>query len=150
MTPTEQDKELLKQCKACGVFKDTILFGNDRSRADGLWVYCKDCDRARHRVRNRKRWENEEYRSSFYRMIKNSGNQFKKTQRSKLRRAVLENKIFKPSSCESCSKETKLIDGHHFDYARAFDVAWLCKRCHANIHRYTVGEYLIKAQQEEV
>lgn len=33
----------MKICKKCGVEKQKSMFGNDSSRADGLYPYCKDC-----------------------------------------------------------------------------------------------------------
>lgn len=53
--------------------------------------------------------------------------------RSALRRAVIKGKVIKPTTCESCQKETK-IEGHHTDYSKPLEVVWLCRKCHRAVH----------------
>lgn len=38
--------------------------------------------------------------------------------------------------CESCGTEDK-IERHHSDYTKPLQVVYLCRVCHAKIHRYT-------------
>ncbi len=40
--------------------------------------------------------------------------------------------IKKPCQCEKCGKDTRL-DGHHPDYTKKLEVAWLCRKCHSGI-----------------
>lgn len=43
----------------------------------------------------------------------------------------------RPAVCEACGKPEKHgkgIAAHHKDYARPFDVLWLCNGCHSGLH----------------
>jgi hypothetical protein len=42
-------------------------------------------------------------------------------------------KIVPPERCEHCNKKTKL-HAHHDDYSKPFDVTWLCRPCHRQLH----------------
>jgi len=57
--------------------------------------------------------------------------------RRKLRRAVQSGKIVKPTHCPGCQQETPKhrMHGHHADYAKPYDVEWLCSICHGKKHR---------------
>ena len=54
-----------------------------------------------------------------------------------LNNAVYNGKIEKPNKCEKCNKvtEKRKIDGHHEDYTKPFEVKWLCKQCHNQVHK---------------
>jgi hypothetical protein len=49
-----------------------------------------------------------------------------------VRRGVLD----RPDSCSRCGGPGR-PEGHHDDYTRPLDVAWLCKPCHVAEHRDT-------------
>lgn len=49
-------------------------------------------------------------------------------------RALQTGKLSKPEECQICKKKEKL-DGHHGDYDKPLEVTWLCRFCHAEIHR---------------
>lgn len=53
--------------------------------------------------------------------------------RSILCNAVRDGKIERPKICEICLKEKK-IDAHHADYDKPFEVKWVCRKCHHQIH----------------
>ncbi len=44
-----------------------------------------------------------------------------------------------PKPCVLCKNET--ADGHHPDYARPFDVQWLCRRHHMLWHMVNAAKY---------
>jgi hypothetical protein len=48
-------------------------------------------------------------------------------------RALHDGRLERPMFCDSC-RGTGIIQGHHTDYARPLDVAWLCARCHLAWH----------------
>lgn len=49
------------------------------------------------------------------------------------RSAVARGKIVRPTECSSCHVTCK-PDGHHDDYAKPYDVRWLCSLCHNRHH----------------
>ncbi len=48
--------------------------------------------------------------------------------------AVSSGKLIKPLFCELCGKE-ELLHGHHEDYNNRLLVKWLCRNCHALMHK---------------
>lgn len=42
--------------------------------------------------------------------------------------------IIKPNICSVCSLNKKIY-AHHHDYTKPLEVKWLCRSCHADIHR---------------
>ena len=40
----------MKECKYCGVLKDITCFIKDKTRPDGLYVYCKECNTKRRKT----------------------------------------------------------------------------------------------------
>lgn len=47
--------------------------------------------------------------------------------------------VTRPDRCERCNLIGP-VDGHHEDYTRPLDVAWLCKSCHNAEHRPEVAK----------
>lgn len=48
-------------------------------------------------------------------------------------RALRDGTLTRPDACERCGRipeGTDRIDGHHDDYTKPLDVAWLCRTCH--------------------
>ena len=56
-----------------------------------------------------------------------------------LRDAVRDGKITPPERCQSCNK-IKALQGHHEDYEKPYDVKWLCKKCHDQIHNISESQ----------
>ena len=54
----------------------------------------------------------------------------------KLRWAVECGKVIKPNQCSVCQKTHELskIQGHHNDYEKPYEVIWVCRNCHMDIH----------------
>jgi hypothetical protein len=66
----------------------------------------------------------------------------KENARKVLARAVARGDIVRPERCEDCGGEGQAyedgrspIQGHHEDYDKPLEVAWLCRRCHGARHR---------------
>lgn len=58
----------------------------------------------------------------------------KKAARNRIYRAVRDGKIVRPDACEGCG-ENKPLQGAHRDYAKPYDVRWLCSLCHGRYDR---------------
>lgn len=53
--------------------------------------------------------------------------------RDKLRLAVRRGKIKKPKFCSICYRTDCIIDGHHEDYSKPYEVVWCCRFCHKKL-----------------
>lgn len=49
--------------------------------------------------------------------------------------AVLRGELIRPNRCSSCLKKSDIIEAHHKDYSKPLAVKWLCRACHAAVHR---------------
>lgn len=58
--------------------------------------------------------------------------------RGMVNKRIQSGKIKKPDSCEECG-ETGYVEAHHEDYEKPFEVVWVCKLCHENIHHSNEG-----------
>lgn len=47
--------------------------------------------------------------------------------------ALRRGKLVRPAACERCGQIGRVV-GHHHDYTRRLDVAWLCAICHQAVH----------------
>jgi len=54
--------------------------------------------------------------------------------RQKVRWALKSGKLTKPALCSQC-KANYPLEAHHDDYSKPLEVRWVCRGCHANIHR---------------
>ncbi|HUX39324.1 MAG TPA: hypothetical protein VMV44_15600 [Rectinemataceae bacterium] len=61
------------------------------------------------------------------------GNRDKVRVEKALRRAVARGRVKKGIECEMCRKSE--VVGHHPDYDQRFVVVWLCRGCHAKVHK---------------
>ncbi len=61
------------------------------------------------------------------------GNGMKHGARLAVRVAVNTGKLIKPDACIVCGSG-KDLEGHHEDYTKPLEVAWLCRDCHASYH----------------
>lgn len=52
----------------------------------------------------------------------------------KARHAAAKGLIAKPDRCQICGEQGQL-EAHHFNYAKALEVWWFCKKCHRQVHR---------------
>lgn len=58
----------------------------------------------------------------------------KRKAQQRVRDAVRFGKIVKPTNCE-LSVDKRRLEGHHYNgYENVFDLAWLCRECHAFVH----------------
>lgn len=59
---------------------------------------------------------------------------YKQKARIKVYEALKQKTLTKALRCLSCGQRKKL-DGHHEDYLKPFEVIWLCRQCHADLHK---------------
>lgn len=129
----------MKHCSHCKQLKSFEAFPRDRSTKTGYNKWCRECVRQKDskpdRVEARRNYEHTERgrsRRQNYPEKVLAGNL--------LRKAVKAGKMVRPHKCEVCNETPKnrlgkpMIEAHHHDYSKPFDVIWLCKLCHAAEH----------------
>lgn len=55
--------------------------------------------------------------------------------RSLLSNAICDGDIIRPKECSQCLSDKFVIEGHHYDYSKPYEVIWLCRTCHMKLHR---------------
>jgi transposase-like protein len=119
-----------KYCYRCKC-TDKILIKASKSGSGNIQYYvCRECNAARKREYMTTEQGREKVKAAVKRSIA------KMPQKHKagllLNYAVKLDYIIKPKTCSNCGKETR-IDGHHFDYAKALEVIWVCHLCHMSL-----------------
>ena len=153
-------------CKYCKTSKPIDDFYRSSIRKDGKTGNCKECVRNRvkanraakidyyrefdrqranlsHRVKARKEYAETERGKQALRRGKKAYSERHPKRRSAVNavnNAVRDGRLYKPSECESCAKETAL-QGHHCDYNKPLDVMWLCEPCHKHWHKHNTPIY---------
>lgn len=160
-----------KKCFKCGKVKDISNFYKHKEMKDGYLNKCKDCakkdvsenyfkkeDKYKKydQIRNQKRKKYIKLKSEEY-QIKNKvkTNSYKKkwAEKNHLKRAahiiignLLRDGKLTRGPCQIC-KTMENIEAHHFDYAKPFDVIWLCKEHHQKVHwwlKWNIREVKLK------
>ena len=60
-------------------------------------------------------------------------NRVKRNAYNRMRKALKNGYLVRPATCSQCNGGGK-IEGHHDDYAKPFEVRWLCRKCHKHWH----------------
>ena len=131
-----QHKSGIKYCsKCCEDDESVLIVSSKRVNKEGEIKYaytCRKCNTERARnYRATRRGKANIYKASYSSQKRNS---LQTNARQKLNYQVKIGNIVKPSKCSIC-KETKRIHGHHNDYLKPLEVMWVCRQCHADIHR---------------
>jgi len=139
-----------KTCSICRTNKPLSEFERDSRKRDGRGSRCLACNRRRwntnwgrnyrrrnlekERARSRRKWHKLRADPQRYAKYRRSP---KALSRLALQNAVKRGYIEKPDVCSACQevKGRYRIHGHHQDYAKPFEVEWLCAACHALKHR---------------
>jgi hypothetical protein len=120
----------LRRCKECVKAQrrqpENLAKIQARDRARGQLPQHKEAVKAR-----ADRYSDKPYRQASAMRAKNPT---AAAARTALSNAVRDGRIIRPDRCEACGEACK-PHGHHDDYARPFDVLWLCSGCHGAVHR---------------
>ena len=122
--------------KVCGHCKRDLpleAFGKDRSRRDGLFSWCKKCNRADYRRRFHERIKK---RPDYIvrQRAKEANRKYKIPEKVKARWMAGEKVTeLRKDACEQCGT-TGNLEMHHPDYSRPLYVVTLCIRHHADAH----------------
>ena len=137
-----------KRCPKCGEEKASREFYAFKSKHDGLSSYCIICFRKYIRERG-KSGEAKTKRRSYYKKPEvvarmrahtqsyRENNRGKNHAQQAVQYAVRVGKLKRPDKCTRCHKEGK-VEAHHIDYSKQLEVIWVCRACHAFIHRKPV------------
>ena len=137
-----------KECFKCEESKPLSNFYKHSQMKDGHLNKCKECTKkdvsANYRVNiehyreyERKR-ETHPHRKEFKKRSAESWkkrNPIKRLANTIVNNAIVSGKLQKPSVCESCKSEPRVLHGHHDDYAFPLIVRWLCPGCHNKWHK---------------
>lgn len=84
---------------------------------------------------NKWRKDNLEERRDYQRefMKKNYQKYRAKNNTREMTRNAVNRGVLTKKPCEVCGE--KIVEAHHPDYSEPLKVVWLCKRCHARLHR---------------
>lgn len=93
---------------------------------------CRSCNTERARkYRATKTGKAKTYRAIYKSIEKH---QEKQRARTIVSKEVKRGKIIKPDICSVC-REGRKVEAHHPDYSRPKEVVWVCRQCHADLHR---------------
>lgn len=104
-----------KMCSKCKEVKALSEFNTDCRDVSGIRSQCKHCQYVVQRKRH-------------------YGQHFKPEAKEIARVAFSKGQIEKPLFCEMCF-EQKPLDRHHPNYKKPKKVRWLCRKCHAELHK---------------
>ena len=143
----------LKICTRCGRSLPITHFRAELRVRSGLQAACGECQnktsadaRRKYSARYAKaklEWERAhpkcktEYRRTYRRRHSQA-----RVCESAVYVAVHMGRLTKPNFCEDCARQfpKDKIHGHHANYGKPLEVAWLCHQCHAKRHNHSVNE----------
>lgn len=122
----------MKRCPACGEVKALDDFGRNAATSNGARSYCRPCDNADNRVRQREYVKTDRFRSLQSVRRKKEWKNGKSKARQFTLLAVHFGLLVK-HPCEQCGSIK--VQAHHEDYSKPLDVRWLCVAHHGEAHR---------------
>lgn len=136
-----QPTQLTQVCKTCCIEKPVSAYRNSRVAPHAPCTECNKCVESRRKPTSKRIVYNRE-RSRAHAHAnkgrKRTGTAPRDPERLRARRllmrAVRRGEVSRPSTCTKCGA-SEIPQGHHKDYARPFDVEWLCRSCHSKAHR---------------
>ena len=138
---------MTKRCYKCRETLPLCDFNKDHARYDGLQSVCRKCGKvlvSEYRLSGAGRIAHAKHAAKdperFNRISAENQQRYRarNPEKTKARKAfwyaVKSGRITRPESCSKCDTACK-PEGHHDDYNKPFEVAWLCEDCHTAIHR---------------
>lgn len=119
-----------KVCTKCHRELPTNNFQADKRRLFGVGSHCRDCKREYRQVNKDMLLIAQYQRRSLDKTITPQRRAW-----NALYYALRVGKIDKPDTCEVCNHPSNIIQGHHSDYTKPFDVTWCCQDCHTKLKR---------------
>lgn len=127
----------MQLCHLCkkniGSSRGTIvkLKKKDGSTVTHIYMRCRACNTELHRKYRATERGAERVREAVRKSTKK--HKHKQNAREVLHRCLKAGEIIKPDSCENCSNSK--VEAHHSDYSKPLEVNWLCRQCHADLHK---------------
>ncbi|MDB4567453.1 hypothetical protein N9104_01695 [Pseudomonadales bacterium] len=138
----------VKVCKRCGESLCISSFSRDATQKDGLFYYCKDCNRKRareyyHRNKLKMNEKHKVWRKDNMDIVRESARKYRMRKmltpsgRKELKaRDTFQYQVrignIERESCVVCGDDKSV--GHHEDYRLPLEVIWLCEQHHKDRH----------------
>lgn len=120
----------MNTCVRCDGVENLYIHGFLRSGTPIYW--CRKCNTERcKKYRATKKGKYNVFRAVYASI---SRNRVKQTAREFLNANIRKGLIVRPEFCSTCNKSCK-PHGHHEDYSKPLEVIWLCRGCHADVHK---------------
>lgn len=119
----------MKACKKCGRILALECFRRRSDVSSGHRNECRECSRAKDRVREQ-RPQRKEWRRGYQR-----GYVWRNPEKYRAHQLVwyaTSDGRLKRLPCAVCGSER--VDAHHRDYSKPLDVVWLCREHHRMVH----------------
>ena len=135
-----------KVCFKCSILKPLSDFYKNKQMGDGHLNKCKVCtkkdvhnhrednlEKIREYDRNRPNKDERIVKMTEYTKEYREKYPNKYQAHSMLNNAVRVGKLVRPTACETCSSDFRIV-AHHNDYLKPLEVSWLCEVCHKAWH----------------
>lgn len=113
------------------------------SNSDKEWLRRQDISRIEYMQEYRKEWRkrNKEKIAAKAKLVYNTDELARNKQKARaaVKNAIRDGRLIKPSHCENCCFDYEL-QAHHEDYAKPFEIKWLCVYCHNNVHKESFND----------
>lgn len=130
------------KCSKCREAKPSQYFEAYAKSSNGLLSHCRECRLSYNAEYQKKNKEQLKAKSKKRRSSKEGRDKDKAIRTSlkgktriALREAVKQGKATRPNSCRICGSDEGVIEAHHSDYNKPFDVVWFCRTCHRSEHK---------------
>lgn len=125
------DKNIDLYCSRCYTQEGSFI-RISTSKYGCTYYHCRKCnaERARKYRSTKEGMDNiKKAAKKSYRKLKN-----KAFARSYINYYIRVGKIKRPKICSKC-REVRFTEAHHTDYSKPLDVIFMCRQCHADIHK---------------